>query len=92
MYIATCIAGLFPQNKNYAGISRVLILALSCLALLAQGSGMLLLLYHDAHDSVTWILPVSILLSSCRWWLNYASIHSCCGNHQFLSNLILSLW
>ena len=49
-------------------------------------------LYYDARDSVTWILPVSILLSSCRWWINYVSIRSCCGNHQFLSNLISSLW
>ena len=49
-------------------------------------------LYYGAHDSVTWILPVSILLSSCRWWLNYVSIHSCCGNHKFLSDLISSLW
>ncbi|KZC15104.1 Chitin synthase 8, partial [Dufourea novaeangliae] len=59
------------------------------LALIAQGSGVIMhsFVHYDMHDTIIWILPVSLLLSSCRWWLNYVSHHSYCGFIRFLASV-----
>lgn len=81
----TFIADILSQNKKYISSTKMFILILLCniLALISQGSGLFLqsFLNYRMNDSITWILPTSLLLSSCRWWNNYVSEHSYCGNN-----------
>ncbi|XP_076280486.1 chitin synthase chs-2 isoform X3 [Lasioglossum baleicum] len=85
----SCITDLLSQNQKYTGTSKMFILVISCniLALLAQGSGLVLpfFIHRNTNGTPTWVLPVSLLLSSCRWWLNYVSDHSYCGLIKFLA-------
>nr|XP_031837547.1 chitin synthase chs-2-like [Nomia melanderi] len=82
------LINLLSQNRKYSGI-KIFILCLLCniLAFIAQGSGLIIhyFLYYDAHDAIIWILPLSLLLSSCRWWINYISDHSYWGFIRFLA-------
>lgn len=80
---------LFPQSQMYTNTSKMFILVLACniLAILAQGCGLFLhsFLNYKMYDPLTWILPIALVLSSCRWWGNYVS-HYTCGNNKFLNN------
>lgn len=77
------ITDLLTQHHKYSsGITIfILVLMLNVLALIAQGLGIILYsILNDVQDPLTWILPISLLLSSCRWWYNYVSHYSYLGN------------
>lgn len=77
------ITDLFTQHHKYSSEITIfiLVLILNVLALIAQGLGIILYsILNDAQDSLTWILPISLLLSSCRWWYNYISLYNYLGN------------
>ncbi|XP_078049860.1 LOW QUALITY PROTEIN: chitin synthase chs-2 [Augochlora pura] len=80
---------LISQNQNYVGSSKMfaLILLFNMLALIAQGSGLVLysFLHYNTNEVLMWIFPISLLLSSCRWWINYVSDHSYCGFIRYLA-------
>ncbi|XP_076658040.1 chitin synthase chs-2 [Halictus rubicundus] len=87
------LINLLSQNQKYIGTSKMFILVIVCniLALLAQGSGLVLnsFLHHNMNGTLMWVLPVSLLFSSCRWWINYVSDHSYCGNIFIIFNISL---
>ncbi|XP_076379793.1 chitin synthase chs-2 isoform X2 [Megalopta genalis] len=83
------LINLISQNQKYVETSKMFVLILLCdvLALIAQGSGLILhsFLHYNTNDALMWIFPISLLLSSCRWWINYVSDHSYCGFIRFLA-------
>ncbi|XP_054005861.1 chitin synthase chs-2-like [Hylaeus anthracinus] len=93
--ISSCICfipvllDILSQNQRYTSSPRMFALILMCniAALVAQGSGVFLqsFVHYDIYDPITWILPISLLLSSCRWWPNYVSDHSYCGFIRFVA-------
>ncbi|XP_076245365.1 chitin synthase chs-2 [Calliopsis andreniformis] len=99
--ISSCICfipallNLLSQNCNYTSAPKLFILTLMCniLALASQGSGIIIqfILYYNVDHSLGWILPVSLLLSSCRWWNNYVSIDSYCGFIRYLASVKMDL-
>ncbi|KAK1127233.1 hypothetical protein K0M31_003777 [Melipona bicolor] len=86
--ISTCVCfiptflNLFIQHHKYIRETKIFVVVLACnvLALIAQGSGIILYpLLNFIQDPLTWILPISLLLASSRWWYNYISHYSYCG-------------
>ncbi|CAK9800283.1 Chitin synthase chs-2 [Anthophora plagiata] len=66
----------YQRNRNRKMF--ILILLCNILTLISQGVGLFLpsFLIYDLRDPATWILPIALLLSSCRWWSNYVSHYS----------------
>lgn len=90
----TVITDLFTQHHKYSSeiIIFVLVLIINVLALIAQGLGIILYsILNNAQDPLTWILPISLLLSSCRWWYNYISLYSYLGNIFYFKMYIMRL-
>ncbi|XP_050482557.1 chitin synthase chs-2-like isoform X1 [Bombus huntii] len=76
------ILNLFIQYHKYIRATKIFIvvLASNVLAVIAQGSGTVLYSFLNyIQHPLTWILPISLLLSSSRWWYNYVTHNSYCG-------------
>ncbi|XP_043255985.1 chitin synthase chs-2-like [Colletes gigas] len=92
--ISSCVCfipvllSLFSENRRDTSSLAICLLILLCniLALVAQISGLFSqnFLYYDP---ITWILPIALLLSSCRWWRNYVSDHSYFGFIRLLTTI-----
>ncbi|XP_076751332.1 chitin synthase chs-2 [Xylocopa sonorina] len=93
--ISSCVCfiptllNLFTQYQKYTSVKTtmfMLVLVCNIIALIAQGSGVILQLFVNyTQDPLIWILLIALLLSSCRWWCNYVDYTNCCGFLNFLA-------
>ena len=77
------------NRKRFARGKSLFVLFGDVAAFAAQLCGILVwLLSGDDDANVTpttrWILPIALILTSIRWWINYVSSNSSFGNSDIL--------
>ncbi|XP_026670722.1 uncharacterized protein LOC108626546, partial [Ceratina calcarata] len=87
------LLNLLAQNRKNTSNMFLLILIINFLALIAQGTGVILLCFiHNPQDFQGWVLFIALVLSSCRWWCNYVPCSSYYGSLNFLAKSKTDNW
>jgi hypothetical protein len=60
------------------------------MALSAQATGFVVWPLVDNHNSpsLIWLIPISLLLTSCGWWENFVSPNSSLGNYNLICSFV----